>query len=118
MTVCQSSRTPGPGGKTLEDWIDNCSNAQYAALTYQGGGAWRERLMRDIGDRPHVAKLIAGYGDAGLGQLMTNLGGHCIETLIEAFDQAADDKPTRWSTKAARRQSRISVCLGSRNCCR
>src|SRR3546814_3589453 len=25
---------------------------------------------------------------------MTNLGGHCIETLIEAFDSADDDKPT------------------------
>src|SRR3546814_16258348 len=25
---------------------------------------------------------------------MTNLGGHCIETLIEAFDSAEDDKPT------------------------
>src|SRR3546814_20969483 len=25
---------------------------------------------------------------------MTNLGGHCIETLIEAFDSAEDDTPT------------------------
>src|SRR3546814_6358989 len=25
---------------------------------------------------------------------MTNLGGHCIETLIEAFDSAGDDRPT------------------------
>src|SRR6185437_12146605 len=29
-----------------------------------------------------------------LSALMTNLGGHCVETLIEAFDQAADEKPT------------------------
>jgi pyruvate dehydrogenase E1 component len=83
-----------PGGKTLEEWIDNCSNAEYAALTYQGGGAWRERLTRDIADKPHVAKLLAGYDDEGLSALMTNLGGHCIETLIEAFEQAADEKPT------------------------
>ena len=25
---------------------------------------------------------------------MTNLGGHCIETIIEAFDSADDDRPT------------------------
>src|ERR1700754_896757 len=25
-----------PGGKTLEEWIDNCPNAEFAALTYQG----------------------------------------------------------------------------------
>jgi pyruvate dehydrogenase E1 component len=83
-----------PGGKSLEEWIDNCSNADYAALTYQGGAAWRERLTRDIGSKPHVAKLLAIYDDDALAQLMTNLGGHCIETLIEAFDQAADEKPT------------------------
>ena len=33
-----------PGGKALQDWIDNCPNADFAVLTYQGGGAWRERL--------------------------------------------------------------------------
>jgi pyruvate dehydrogenase E1 component len=34
-----------PGGKSLEDWIDNCPNAEFAALTYQGGAAWRARLI-------------------------------------------------------------------------
>jgi pyruvate dehydrogenase E1 component len=83
-----------PGGKTLEDWIDNCPNADYAALTYQGGVAWRARLTVDIGHKPHIAKLLAGYDDDGLAALMTNLGGHCIETLLEAFAKAADEKPT------------------------
>ena len=83
-----------PGGKTLQDWIDTCPNADFAALTYQGGAAWRERLMRDIGSKPQVTRLIASYDDANLAALMTNLGGHCIETLIEAFDQAQDDRPT------------------------
>jgi pyruvate dehydrogenase E1 component len=83
-----------PGGKTLEDWIDGCPNADFAALTYQGGAAWRARLAADIGGKPHVAKLLASYDDDALAALMTNLGGHCIETLIEAFAQAADEKPT------------------------
>ncbi len=42
-----------PGGKSIEDWIDNCPNADFAALTYQGGAAWRARLMADIGSKPH-----------------------------------------------------------------
>jgi len=84
-----------PGGLHLRHWIESCSNAEYAALTYQGGAAWRERLLRDLGDRPHVRALLKGYDDAGLHELMIGLGGHCIETLVEAFDAAArDDTPT------------------------
>jgi pyruvate dehydrogenase E1 component len=83
-----------PGGKTLEQWIDNCPNAEFAALTYQGGAIWRERLLADIGGNPTVRKLIDSFDDDELARLMTNLGGHCIETLIDAFDAAKDDKPT------------------------
>ena len=60
-----------PGGQALASWIDHCSNAEYAALTYQGGAAWRERLVRDIGDLPGVAGLLATYEDADLSALMT-----------------------------------------------
>ena len=83
-----------PGGRALAEWVDNCPNAEYAALTYQGGAAWRERLTRDVGEQSQAAKLIASFDDDGLAALMTNLGGHCIETLIDAFAEAADDKPT------------------------
>ncbi|MDF7775357.1 transketolase, partial [Sphingomonas sp. AOB5] len=83
-----------PGGKTLEEWIDNCPNADYAVLTYQGGAAWRARLTVDIGTRPNVEKLLASFDDDALARLMTNLGGHCMETLIDAFDSAQDERPT------------------------
>lgn len=83
-----------PGGKALQEWIDTAPNADFAALTYQGGAAWRERLLADIGDRPKVRDLIARYDDAALADLMTNLGGHCVETLVEAFDSAQDERPT------------------------
>ncbi len=83
-----------PGGASLREWIDGCSNVDFAALTYQGGAAWRARLTADIGSKPHAAKLLAGYDDTALGELMTNLGGHCLATLIEAFDAAADARPT------------------------
>ncbi len=83
-----------PGGKALRDWIENCPNADFAALTYQGGSAWRERLERDLADSKASLKLIADYDDAALHMLMTNLGGHCMESLVEAFDDAADEQPT------------------------
>jgi pyruvate dehydrogenase E1 component len=83
-----------PGGKSLEDWIENCPNADFAVLTYKGGAAWRERLIADIGGKPHVAKLLDSFDDDGLAALMTNLGGHCIESLMDAFDGADDERPT------------------------
>ncbi len=83
-----------PGGKALEEWIDSCPNAEFAVLTYQGGAAWRERLLADIGTKPHVSDLLAAFDDAALARLMTNLGGHCVETLIDAFDSARDERPT------------------------
>ena len=33
-----------PGGEALRQWIDDCPNALYSALTFKGGGAWREHL--------------------------------------------------------------------------
>ena len=83
-----------PGGQHLEQWIDQCPNADFAALTYQGGAAWRARLTGDIGDQNGVAPLLAAHDDAALARLMTNLGGHCVETILDAFAKAADDVPT------------------------
>ncbi|MDB5583757.1 MAG: hypothetical protein JWR80_8933 [Bradyrhizobium sp.] len=83
-----------PGGKTLEEWIDNCPNVDYAVLTYQGGAAWRARLLADIGTKPNITKLLNSYDDDALAQLMTNLGGHCMDTLTQAFDSADDERPT------------------------
>ncbi|MET0309842.1 MAG: transketolase [Sphingomonas sp.] len=83
-----------PGGTALREWIDNCPNADYAALTYQGGGAWRERLRRDLASDVTALSLVETYDDAALAGLMTNLGGHCVETLEQAFAGAQDDVPT------------------------
>ena len=83
-----------PGGKALEDWIENCPNAEFAALTYLGGEAWRERLKQDIGSKRGVSALLDSYDNDALARLMTNLGGHCIETLVETFDAIDDERPT------------------------
>ncbi|MEM9179193.1 MAG: 1-deoxy-D-xylulose-5-phosphate synthase N-terminal domain-containing protein [Pseudomonadota bacterium] len=78
-----------PGGARLRKWIDDCPNDLYAALTYQGGEAWRRRLSKDLARSPKSLELIAAYDDETLGSLMTELGGHCLVTLLEAFETAA-----------------------------
>ncbi len=83
-----------PGGGALRDWIDACPNQLYAALTYQGGAAWRKRLMADLGDQGPVSQLLDRRDDAALSTLMENLGGHCLASLCEAFDAAQDAVPT------------------------
>ncbi|MBT3305867.1 MAG: transketolase [Alphaproteobacteria bacterium] len=82
-----------PGGRTLKRWINDCPNDLYSALTFQGGSHWRQQILADIGDEDGVAELLAGYDDDGLQDLMGNLGGHCIETILEAFASVPDDAP-------------------------
>ena len=84
-----------PGGEALRSWIDNCPNQLYSALTFQGGAAWRKRLMNDLGDQGPLTRLLDNRSDDELARLMGNLGGHDLPALIEAFDKAAThDRPT------------------------
>ncbi len=83
-----------PGGAALRDWIDRCPNALYSALTFRGGVAWRQRLMDEIGDQGDVSALLARRSDDALQDLMTNLGGHCLTTLADAFGAINHDRPT------------------------
>ncbi|MBK1838322.1 transketolase [Azospirillum sp. YIM B02556] len=83
-----------PGGERLQHWIDTCPNQLYSALTYQGGAAWRRRLMDDLGDQGDVTRLIERRSDEELAQLMGNLGGHDLPSLLEAFARArTHDRP-------------------------
>ena len=79
------------GGEALRQWIDQASNADYAALTYLGGKAWRERLLADA---PKTKPILEARTDDELQRLMTNLAGHDVESLIEAFDRSQDSQPT------------------------
>ncbi len=82
-----------PGGARLRQWIDDCPNSLYSALTFQGGAAWRKQLQADLADAPDTLGLVARYGDEDLARLMTNLGGHDMETLLEAFAHVPSDRP-------------------------
>lgn len=82
------------GGGALRGWIEAAPNDLFAALTYQGGAAWRERLTADLAEDAEALALIAALPDEELAAVMTELGGHCLETILEAFERAAaDDRP-------------------------
>jgi pyruvate dehydrogenase E1 component len=82
-----------PGGDVLRQWIDRCPNQLYSALVFQGGAAWRKRLLDEIGDHGSVTKLLEARSDDDLARLMNNLGGHDLASIIEAFDNIDHDRP-------------------------
>ena len=82
-----------PGGEALRQWIDDCPNDLYSALTFQGGGAFRTQIAKDLAGHEAALSIVERYDDAGLARLMTNLGGHDLETLVETFASAPTDKP-------------------------
>ena len=82
------------GGDALRDWIDGCSNSRYSALVFKGGAGWREQLRNDIGDVSGVRELLDEHDDPSLHALMTNLGGHDMASVLDAFHGVEDDRPT------------------------
>jgi pyruvate dehydrogenase E1 component len=82
-----------PGGEALKRWIDNCPNALYAALCFQGGAAFRKHLHDEIGDQGPITELIDKRSDDELLALMSNLGGHDMASMLEAFESIDHDRP-------------------------
>jgi len=84
----------------LKGWFEQLSNAELSALHYQGGAAWRKRIDAELGKK--AAPFLKQYDDEALARLFTDLGGHCMESIVEAFDGAQDDIPTlflAWTIK-------------------
>lgn len=83
----------------LRSWLEALSNAEHSALLYQGGAAWRARIAAEVQGSD---TLLSAHDDDQLGQLMSDLGGHCMESLTQAFAAAQDDVPTlfiAWTVK-------------------
>jgi pyruvate dehydrogenase E1 component len=91
--VLQRAAFEEKGGDKLRNWIDDCPNQLYSALTFMGGEVWRKRLMDDLGDQGDVTALIEARSDRKLAELMENLGGNCVETMSETFAAIDHDKP-------------------------
>ncbi len=83
-----------PDGHHLREWIDACPNSLYSALVYKGGEGWREHLQRDLNRYPGIRAILDDHDDDGLQHLMTNLGGHDLAAVLDAFHAIADDRPT------------------------
>jgi pyruvate dehydrogenase E1 component len=82
-----------PGGERLRTWIDDCPNQVYSALVFEGAKGWRRQLEADLAAEPDTLALIARRSDDELARLMTNLGGHDMATILEAFGSAPSDQP-------------------------
>jgi pyruvate dehydrogenase E1 component len=83
-----------PDGEHLRQWIDACPNSLYSALVYKGGAGWREALIRDLNQFPGVRRIVEQHDDAALHRLMTNLAGHDMQAVLDAFEGVTDDTPT------------------------
>lgn len=84
----------------LKSWLERLPNADLSALHYQGGAAWRARIEAEVGKAAVV--FLKDHDDAALASLFTDLGGHCMDSLIGAFNASQDDIPTlfiAWTIK-------------------
>ncbi len=83
-----------PGGDHLRSWIDAMPNEQYQSLFGLDGDALRGRFLE--GAPAEVAGSVERYDDEALKPLLTDLGGHDIAALLDAFElaEATKDRPT------------------------
>ena len=82
-----------PGGERLRTWIADCPNQLYSALVFEGASGWRRQLEADFAGDADILGLIGRRSDDELARLMTNLGGHDMESILEAFAAAPADQP-------------------------
>ncbi|WP_433348040.1 transketolase-like TK C-terminal-containing protein [Micromonospora sp. CA-111912] len=83
-----------PGGEALRDWIDAMPNEQYQSLFGLAGPALRTQFLD--GAPAGIAELIADIADDELGPLVTDLGGHDLAAMLDAYAQcdAVTDRPS------------------------
>ncbi|MEH1168862.1 pyruvate dehydrogenase [Micromonospora sp. CPCC 205539] len=83
-----------PGGEALRDWIDAMPNEQYQSLFGLTGPALRKQFLD--GAPAGIGEFIADITDEELGPLVTDLGGHDLEAMLDAYAQcdAVTDRPS------------------------
>jgi pyruvate dehydrogenase E1 component len=83
-----------PGGQSLRAWIDAMPNEHYQSLFGLAPDAVRERFCD--GAPPEVIEFCAGLPDEELATLVTDLAGHDMGALLDAFAacDAEKDRPS------------------------
>ena len=79
-----------PGGAPLRDWIDSMPNEHYQSLFGLGPAALRTRFLD--GAPADVQGCCADIPDEELASLVTDLAGHDLSSLLDAFAQCDAEK--------------------------
>lgn len=81
-----------PGGDALRQWIDLMPNEQYQSLFEQAPDALRDQFLD--GAPPAVADFLRSRSSEEVAGLVTDLGGHDLQALLDGF-RACDDVTDR-----------------------
>ncbi len=85
-----------PGGDALRRVIDDMENEEYQGLIRMEGADLREQITHRGGSlNQDVARVLADVPDEILPSLISNLGGHDLQDLIDMIDEGLrpSDKP-------------------------
>ena len=81
-----------PGGQALRRRLDKMSNEEYQSLLRRSGADIRTRLTHPLGreqaEDQDIALALGETSDEQLSALVSNLGGHDLNSLLHAFSLA------------------------------
>ena len=82
------------GSDAFKQWFDDIPNEQYQSLYGQKLEDLRARFLD--GAPSGVEEHLKGYSDTELFEILSDLGGHNIESLVETFEacDAVTDRPS------------------------
>lgn len=83
-----------PGGSALRAHIDDMENERYQSMFALRETALRERFLEDADEE--MKAFVGDIPDSELGPLVTNLGGHDLACLLDAYRQCDEvtDRPS------------------------
>ncbi|MCT1515090.1 transketolase-like TK C-terminal-containing protein [Dietzia cercidiphylli] len=83
-----------PGGDALRRRLRDMSNPEYQRLLRCSAQEIRDRLPGEGADAEAIATVIGDLADAALLGAISNLGGHDIDALRDAYARIDDQRPT------------------------
>ncbi len=83
-----------PGGDALRRRIDEMTNPEYQRLLRHQPAQLRELLPGASAEADVIRAVLDGVDDEQLMAAIRNLGGHDLQSLLDAFDAIDDTRPT------------------------